>query len=452
VVTAQKLLGRLPEYRDEWVMITPRQKVKDIIRQILAAHDKYAGYYDKIALYFDDKTVRGICNKLYNFCTREIKYSEETEEDQTTSLPSGILTRGHGDCKHYANFCGGVLDALTRLTGKKIDWCYRFASYHALSDTPHHVFIVVNDNAEEIWLDPVPGSNGLTPFWQVDKKINAPFMPLYDNIGSVPGGGRRVGLIDDVISVAEIGTGVWDKITTLLNGDKVPNYPVKSTTTFNSLVASVNASIPVPTSVSDAKRILAIALDERAKAVARGTDRATLTAIMLIDERITAIQNYIASGGKTWSMPAPGSGSSSPVGPSTTPGAGGSLTAGSFSGPVMLALIGAGAYMLFSKKRAVSGTPGLLPLALGAGVLYLVVKGSGGSIAEKKSALMAYIDSSGDSLTTKAQMKSIVTQMTDKEVSDTSNFIFNYAGSGKTVPPALATSINNIGAKYNIFT
>lgn len=183
MVTAKKLLGKLPPFTNTWVTVKENQKVKDIIKQILAAHKKYAGYYDSIALYFDAPTIEGICKKLYNFCKAEIKYNEEPEENQTTALPTGILTRGYGDCKHYASFCGGVLDALQRLTGKEIDWCYRFASYKILTQTPHHVFIVVFDGENEIWIDPVPGANKLEPVWLLDKKINA--MPLRDNIGSV---------------------------------------------------------------------------------------------------------------------------------------------------------------------------------------------------------------------------------------------------------------------------
>lgn len=185
MVSAKTLLGKLPAFRDDWIVIKKNHKVSDIIEQILTAHERYASYYDKIALYFDGDTTEQICENLYRFIKKNVKYNEEPEEKQTTSLPTGILYRGEGDCKHYASFCGGVLNAINRLTGKKIDWCYRFASYNIFQRTPHHVFVVVFDRGKEIWIDPVPGANQLTPVWQLDKKINVKSMPLYENIGSV---------------------------------------------------------------------------------------------------------------------------------------------------------------------------------------------------------------------------------------------------------------------------
>lgn len=181
-VTAQTLIGQLPPYQDEWIVIHPRQEVKDIMREVCEAHDEFAEHYDKIALYFDADNTEKICEKLYSFCKKYIKYKEESEDSQTSALPTGILTRGQGDCKHYSGFCAGILDALNR-AGKNIDWHYRFASYKPLIKTPHHVFVVVKDNEGEIWIDPTPGADRSDPVWQVDKKIKA--MPLYRNIAGI---------------------------------------------------------------------------------------------------------------------------------------------------------------------------------------------------------------------------------------------------------------------------
>lgn len=178
------LLGTLPPYRDGWITIHPDQQVKDIIREVLNAHDEFAPYYDKIALYFDDTTIDRVCNKLYEFCKSEIAYDEESADDQTSALPTGILTRGKGDCKHYAGFIGGVLDALNR-QGAGIKWKYRFASYDVMNKTPGHVFIVVDDEGTEKWIDPTPGAANIMPTWITDKKISA--MPLRRNIAGTGG-------------------------------------------------------------------------------------------------------------------------------------------------------------------------------------------------------------------------------------------------------------------------
>lgn len=185
----ETLLAMLPPYRDQWVMINPDQDVKDIVRDICEKHDQFASHYDLIALYFDAPTVRGICDNLQTFCENNITYVEENEmvgdsPVQTTAIPGGILTRGYGDCKHYASFCGGVLDAISRLTGKKIKWSYRFASYRIDRPTPYHVFVVVQDGGNEIWIDPTPGARSMQPVWVVDKSV-AGIMPLYSNIAGV---------------------------------------------------------------------------------------------------------------------------------------------------------------------------------------------------------------------------------------------------------------------------
>lgn len=195
-MTRQQLLNELPPYRDEWVTIKNDQNVRDIIREIQAAHKEFAPYYDKLALYFYDESIDKICESLYNFLKQNIKYHEEDEEDQTTAFPGGILTRGYGDCKHYASFAGGILDGIRRLTGKKIKWCYRFASYNFFDPSPHHVFVVVWINGKEIWIDPTPGATDKTPMWQEDKFIKADTMALRRNIANVADPSAEVVVFD----------------------------------------------------------------------------------------------------------------------------------------------------------------------------------------------------------------------------------------------------------------
>jgi len=180
----KELLAALPPYQDEWELIHPEQTVKDIIVEVLEAHEDFAPYYDKLVLFFDAGTTEQVCNRLYKFCKENIKYKEESEERQTSALPTGLLIRGYGDCKHYSGFIGGVLDAMNR-TGRKIKWNYRFASYNALDSMPHHVFIVVYDNGKEIWIDPTPNADILTPAWKVDKKIKAKNMALHRNVAGL---------------------------------------------------------------------------------------------------------------------------------------------------------------------------------------------------------------------------------------------------------------------------
>src|SRR5689334_5376498 len=98
------ILGQLPKYRNEWVTVMQRQAVPDIMRSLFEAHRKFAAYYDSIGLFFEGNTLAQTCDNLYNFCKANIRYKEETIDWQSTALPTGILVRGYGDCKHYASF------------------------------------------------------------------------------------------------------------------------------------------------------------------------------------------------------------------------------------------------------------------------------------------------------------------------------------------------------------
>ena len=177
MVSKDVILGALPPFKDEWILLHPDQSVKDIIKEVLNNHDEFSADYDKICLFFDDDDTEKICENLYEFCKNNLPYVEEKEDEQTVASPGAMLTRGHCDCKGYANFIGGNLAALSRL-GDPIKWSYRFASYDATNSAPHHVFIVVQDKGDEIWVDPTPGSEVKQPIWQVDKKLNSR-MPLY---------------------------------------------------------------------------------------------------------------------------------------------------------------------------------------------------------------------------------------------------------------------------------
>ena len=49
--------------------------------------------------------------------------------------------RGYCDCKGYALFAAGIIDAIRR-SGENVDWVYRFASCNILNRVPAHVFVV----------------------------------------------------------------------------------------------------------------------------------------------------------------------------------------------------------------------------------------------------------------------------------------------------------------------
>ena len=172
------LLGKLQPFAGKTQVLVHNQSVGDIITGILKTHSLYRSEYDKIYKRFDAPTVRGICKKLYNFLRENTHYVIESDNKQTLRSPAAILQLGSNpkiglDCKSFALFCGGVLDAFRR-HGRDIDFAYRFASYRPFDKIPHHVFIVVNpDTKNEIWLDNVLPSFDIKKryFYKIDKKV-----------------------------------------------------------------------------------------------------------------------------------------------------------------------------------------------------------------------------------------------------------------------------------------
>lgn len=184
------LLGRLPEFQNNAVLIQKQQTVFDIINEVLTAHEIFAADYNNIASDFYTGNTETTCKKLFDFCKANVRYKIEGEGRQTTKSPAAILTIAEGDCKHYAGFIGGVLDAINRIYSAKINWSYRFASYNYFDKTPAHVFIIVQDGKKELWIDPVLKffNQRVEPSYFIDKKIKANTMALV----------RISGLIEDI--------------------------------------------------------------------------------------------------------------------------------------------------------------------------------------------------------------------------------------------------------------
>lgn len=171
MVTKQILLNNLNTYIGSSKVLIYDQNTTDIIKELLKAHKDNEQEYNKIYKYFNFADKNKIFENIFNFCKKNIKYKIESGEKQTLKTPTAILIQGYGDCKQYAQFIGGVLDAINR-NGKKIDWCYRFASYNNQKKI-QHVFVVVKTKEGEIWIDPVlPYYNDKKQYsYKIDKKM-----------------------------------------------------------------------------------------------------------------------------------------------------------------------------------------------------------------------------------------------------------------------------------------
>jgi hypothetical protein len=174
------------------------QDVADIISGIVKKHKQCVAYYDVIFPMFDaEGSWWDVGDRLWTFCKEQIRYRIETTAWQWVSTPATILRNGYCDCKGYALFCAGIIDAMKR-AGEDVDWCYRFASYNLFNSTPGHVFVVINPSTDNIWLDPVLDEyNGRSPrpIWKQDRYVDTcrSMGTVGAAIGFIPGGGPLLG-------------------------------------------------------------------------------------------------------------------------------------------------------------------------------------------------------------------------------------------------------------------
>ena len=154
MISGKQLLQKLPVYNGSIGILKYDQTTDDIISNLLTVHNEYKKDYDKIYPYFLGSNLDETCYNIYNFLKNNVLYKIEPNEKQTLKSPSAIIAQGYGDCKQYAQFIGGILDAISR-NKKNINWCYRFTSYNEDKQL-QHVFVVAKDkNGREIWIDPV---------------------------------------------------------------------------------------------------------------------------------------------------------------------------------------------------------------------------------------------------------------------------------------------------------
>jgi hypothetical protein len=195
MVTRQEIIRALPPVQARRDVITDDQDTKDIMREVLEAHGFFSRDYDRIAPLFANDDTAQLYADLFAFCKKNIRYVIENNNLQTTRSPAALVGMGQGDCKHYAGFIGGILDALNR-RGHSVNWCYRFASYNALDPTPQHVFVVVKENGRELWIDPVLDElDKREPryYFKQDKKAKM-LQRIYGapSVGLTPAGGMAI--------------------------------------------------------------------------------------------------------------------------------------------------------------------------------------------------------------------------------------------------------------------
>jgi len=211
-------------------VVVDDQDVRDIMHYMPKAHRAYGIMYDRFAQLFElddeDMNVYDLCRALWQFCRDNFEYFEESEEDQRLSAPSTMLKRGYADCKGYSLFCAGVLDALKR-RGWPIGWQFRYVPTSFWSVSIGHVFVVVDPNGQNIWIDPVLDTfNKKMFFWvRKDVRLNAAKVAGLNGYGRVGIAKQEQSLLDQL---HEYTLGLVDAMTLSLN-----------TGTFNTITKGV---------------------------------------------------------------------------------------------------------------------------------------------------------------------------------------------------------------------
>lgn len=175
MVNKNLLIGKLAPFTGKKEVLVNNQDTIDIIDALISNHYKYRSEYDKIYQYFIGEDLEETARNVFDFLKKEFKYKIESEDLQILRSPSAVLgsDRYGIDCKGYATFANGILDAYRRNTGENFDVYYRFASYDPFDKTPQHTFAVVKENGKEYWIDPVLDSfnQKKQPYYFKDKKI-----------------------------------------------------------------------------------------------------------------------------------------------------------------------------------------------------------------------------------------------------------------------------------------
>lgn len=182
MILAQDIIDELEDMPDApEVKLVDRQIVADIIRFMPWKLERSRPYYDRIWMFFDTNasdSVEDIAEAIFDFLKSEMVYVEEDDEEQNLSTPKQLLEVGTCDCKGYALFTAGVIDAINRNSGlPEIPWCFRFVPSEILGTKIGHVFVVLfpGDRSDELWIDPVLDTLNQKPIYLTmrDKYVQA---------------------------------------------------------------------------------------------------------------------------------------------------------------------------------------------------------------------------------------------------------------------------------------
>ena len=129
---SDELLKILPAFSNTETTLIDDQSVNDIIKAIQSAQKFYAKDYEKIYPYFVGRDPIDTARNIWEFLKHNIDYVIEPDSLQTIKSPAAIIATGKrglggNDCKNFALFTGGVLNAYRDNELKDFDLYFRRA-------------------------------------------------------------------------------------------------------------------------------------------------------------------------------------------------------------------------------------------------------------------------------------------------------------------------------------
>lgn len=184
------ILSKLTPFENNRKTIVEQQTIGDIVDGILQNHNEYTHDYDAIYQYFLADNLEDTCYNIWQFLKDNCPYKIEPDEYQTLRSPAAILSK-KVDCKGYATFINGTLDAIRRNENLDFNLYYCFAGYN--NNGIEHVFAVceTQDKKNIWWIDPVCFSfddRSNIPTYTRNKKISPMALQKLSGINNVQHG------------------------------------------------------------------------------------------------------------------------------------------------------------------------------------------------------------------------------------------------------------------------
>lgn len=148
MLSRQNIYGRIKPADGKARHLSTFQNAKEISNALKMAEYNSRGVSKQLVKYFKEPTDYATAAKVWHFLRTQIKYRAEPKTDQTAKEIQRFIQDGTGDCKHFATFAVGVLNACGIKT-----W-FTFVGQDASIKKPNHVYGTALIDGQLVCIDP----------------------------------------------------------------------------------------------------------------------------------------------------------------------------------------------------------------------------------------------------------------------------------------------------------